>query len=217
VVELGLVLLDDGAVVERWGALLDPERALPEDVTRITGIKPEDLRGAPTFAAIAPALRARLQGRLLAAYNASFDRGFLLQELHRCGAEPPDAAWVDPLVMAKQLQRGQGKMKLGVVAERLGIALEEAHRAVADAECAALVLLALAEQMPADLDATLDQLEAWEAAQNAARAGWRRSPRGGTGGAIADDGPRDALGPGYPHGDELDPVRFMFLRGTGRR
>ncbi|MEY3015104.1 MAG: hypothetical protein RIT45_3839, partial [Pseudomonadota bacterium] len=78
------------------------------------------------------------------------------------------------------------------------------------------VLLALAEQMPADLGEALDLHEAWEAAQNASRASWRNRRRGATLAAVADGGPHDALGPGYPHGDELDPVRYMFLRGTGR-
>ena len=27
---------------------------------------------------------------------------------------------------------------------------------------------------------------------------------------------RNALGPGYPHGDELDPVRYLYLRAAGR-
>lgn len=216
VVEIGCILLDDGAVSERWGTLVDPGMPLPADTTRITGITPDDLVGAPRFEAVVGELLRRLEGRLLSAYNASFDRGFLLHELDRCGKQLPDGAWIDPLVLAKELQKGQGNMKLGTVAKRLDIPLVEAHRAVADAECAGLVLLALAEQMPADIGEALDLHEAWEAAQNAARASWRNRRRGATLAAVADGGPQDALGPGYPHGDELDPVRYMFLRGTGR-
>ncbi len=216
VVEIGCILFDGGAVTERWGLLIDPEMPLPLDTTRITGIQPEEVQGAPRFAEVAGELVRRLEGRLLSAYNASFDRGFLLHELDRCGFSMPDGAWIDPLVLAKELQKGQGNMKLGTVAKRLDVPLVEAHRAVADAECAGWVLLALAEQMPADLGEALDLHEAWEAAQNASRASWRNRRRGATLAAVADGGPHDALGPGYPHGDELDPVRYMFLRGTGR-
>lgn len=218
VVELGVVLFDNGAVSDRWGVLIDPEMPLPADTTRITGIKPEDLVGAPVFSAVSDHFLKLLDGRLLVAYNATFDRGFLLHELARVGQSLPSGArWLDPLVLAKRLHKGRGKMKLGIVAKRLGIPLEEAHRATADAECAGLVLKALAEEanLPGDLDEILDLQEQWQAEQEAARAGWRNR-RGSQSISIDTGGPRNALGPGYPYSDELDPIRYMFLRGTGR-
>lgn len=218
IVELGVVQFDGGEPGQRWGKLIDPECPLPADTTRITGIKPEDVAGQPTFEALADAFLEVLGSRILVAYNAAFDRGFLLHELARCGrALPIGARWIDPLVLAKQLHKGRGKMKLGIVAKRLGIPLEEAHRATADAECAGLVLRALAEegQLPADLDAFLDLQEQWAAEQEASRAGWRNR-RGNQSISVDTSGPRNALGPGYPFSDELDPIRYMFLRGTGR-
>lgn len=217
VVEIGVIHFDDGEVSDRWGTLIHPEMELPADTTRITGIRPDEVATAPRFVDIVDDFRARLEGRLLSAYNASFDRGFLLHELARCDRKLPDGAqWVDPLVLARQLQKGQGNMKLGTVAKRLDIDLQEAHRAVSDAECAGWVLIALAAEVPADLGEALDLHEAWEAAQNAQQSAWRNRRGGGTLAAVQDGGPSDALGPGYPHGDELDPVRYMFLRGTGR-
>jgi DNA polymerase III subunit epsilon len=218
VVELGVVLFDNGEVVDRWGVLINPEIELPAVTTRITGIKPEDLTGAPVFSAVTDHFLSLLEGRLLVAYNVAFDRRFLLHELARVGRTLPlDARWLDPLVFAKRLQKGQGKMKLGIVAKRLGIPLEEAHRATADAECAGWVLKALAEEanLPADLDEILNLHEQWQAEQDAASAGWR-SRRSNQNISSDTSGPRNALGPGYPFSDELDPIRYMFLRGTGR-
>jgi DNA polymerase III subunit epsilon len=217
VVEVGIVHFDGGTVTDRWGTLIHPEMELPLDTTRITGIRPADVETAPRFAEVVDEICRRLEGRLLCAYNAGFDRGFLLHELARCDRTLPDGAhWIDPLVLAREQQKGQGNMKLGTVAKRLDIALEEAHRAVSDAECAGWVLIALAAAVPADLSEALDLHEAWEAAQNAQQSAWRNRRRGATLVAAPDAGPSDALGPGYPHGDELDPVRYMFLRGTGR-
>lgn len=217
IIELGVVLFDDGVVSERWGTLLDCGMPLPLETTRVTGIQPADVVGKPSFAAVVDDLLQRLEGRLLVAYNASFDRGFLLHELSRCNRTLPDGAqWMDPLVLAKELQKGQGNMKLGTVAKRLGIELLEAHRAVADAECAGHVLMALALEMPESLSEALDLHEAWEANQNASRAVWRGKSRSTTGVGGGDVTAEEGLGPGYPHADELDPVRYMFLRGTGR-
>jgi DNA polymerase-3 subunit epsilon len=54
-----------------------------------------------------------------------------------------DVDWIDPLVWARELQQGEKSRALGEVAARLGIALENAHRASDDAEAALRVLLAL--------------------------------------------------------------------------
>ena len=61
---------------------------------------------------------------------------------------PPSALrkaveWIDPLVWARELQQGERSRALSEVAARLGIALENAHRAMDDAEAALRVLLAL--------------------------------------------------------------------------
>ena len=212
-----MIAFDGGVVTDRWSQLINPGKDLDPEVTRLTGIKPEDLVGQPGFAEVAPHLHRRLLGRTLVAYNASFDRGFLLHEFNRAGLSlPRGARWLDPLVFAKQLQKGQGNHKLGSVAKRLNVTLEEAHRAAADAECAGWVLLKLAEQMPADYAQVLDLHEKWEAEQEAERAVWksRQQSRGGrAAGPVADsDQPAHVLGPGYPHGDELDPSRYMYLR-----
>ena len=218
IVELGVVLFDSGEISDRWGVLIDPERPLPADTTRITGIKPEDVAGQPRFADVADRFLELIAGRLLVAYNASFDQVFVVEELARASRSLPDSAiWLDPLVFAKEIQRGQGNMKLGTVARRLGVPLDEAHRATADAECAGWILLALADELPAELSELLDLQERWGAKQQAERAPWRsRRRRGALSLAVDTDGPRNGLGPSYPHSNELDPVRHMFLRGTGR-
>ena len=95
-----------------------------------------------------------LRDALPAAYNASFDRRFLHAELSRAGYQddnPPPGirqkiAWLDPLVMAREIYKGRGESRaLGAVAERLGIPLDNAHRATDDAEAALRVLYAFAE------------------------------------------------------------------------
>lgn len=218
VIEVAVVAFDGGVVTDRWSTLLDPLRALDPEVTQLTGIRQEELTGQPTFSAIAPQLLAKLRDRVLVAYNAPFDRTFLLHELGRAGKTlPAGSRWLDPLVFAKELQKGQGGHKLGMVAKRLGVPLEEAHRAAADAECAGWVLLKLAELLPADFSQVLDLHEKWEAVQEADRSVWksRQQRTGGprATGPIDPNLPVNALGPAYPFADELDPVRAMYQRG----
>ncbi len=221
IVEIGVVQFDQGEKVDTWGSLIDPECPLPKDTTRITGIRPEDIVGQPTFSQVADEFLRRIEGRLLVAYNASFDRAFVLEELGRASKSLPGGAiWLDPFILAKEIQRGQGNMKLVTVAKRLGIDLDAAHRATADAECAGKVLFALAADLPGELAELVDLQERWEAKQHAERAVWRaRRPHGAAQQVMQyfdGHGPKNSLGPRYPHSDETDPVRHMFLRGTGR-
>ena len=158
IVEIGVVGFDGGKVSFREGLLIQPGIPIPEESRAVHGITDEELEGAPSFAEALPRIIALLEGRLPVAYNAGFDRGFLLAEVERTrhalpeGKLPPamDAAvaWVDPLVWAREGLKELKSRRLGDVGAHFGIALEQAHRAAGDAEAAGHVLFALADKVP---------------------------------------------------------------------
>ncbi len=150
VVEVGIAIARGGEIVERLNWLVNPGRPIPKEASDVHKITDEDVKDAPTFAAVAREITAALAGCVPAAYNAAFDRAFLGNEIARAGLAdgvPPalhrNVEWVDPLVWARELQQGERSRALGEVAARLGIALETAHRASSDAEAALRVMLAL--------------------------------------------------------------------------
>jgi DNA polymerase-3 subunit epsilon len=156
VIEVGIVVgrAKDGKyeVVARYNWLLNPGVPIPQEARDVHGITDEQVAAAPTFEAVAKEVAEALHGRVPAAYNAEFDKGFLLSEYARIGAvsSPPpalrrDVSWIDPLVWAREIQADQKSRALSEVAQRLGITLEKAHRASEDAEAALRVLWALAE------------------------------------------------------------------------
>lgn len=220
VIEVAVVCFEQGEVVRRWSTLLDPGVPLPAETVRITGITDADVRGKPTFGAVVAEIEELLRDRVPVAYNADFDRKFLAHEFARCGAQLPPHDWLDPLVIARQLQQRTSEvrlgMKLGQVAQRLGIPLEEAHRAEADAECAGRVLVALVKgaQLPNDLADMLELQERW-AAQEPKRGAWRARKDGDLL-AAKYDGAANELGAAYSLSNELDPWRYLVLRAAGR-
>lgn len=153
VVEVGVAIAREGEVVERKNWLVNPGRPIPSEASAIHGIKDEDVSGAPPFEAIVHEVTAALEGCVPAAYNAAFDRAFLYGEVARAGglgsgAAPAlckDVEWIDPLVWARELQSEERSRALGDVAARLGIAVQNAHRASDDAEAALRVLLVLSQ------------------------------------------------------------------------
>jgi DNA polymerase III subunit epsilon len=156
IVEVGIVIARGGDIVERRNWLVNPGRPIPKEASDVHKITDEDVKDAPPFAAVAEEVAAMLAGCVPAAYNAAFDRMFLSNEVART---PVGAAasvtpalrrnvdWVDPLVWARELQQGERSRALGEVAARLGISLENAHRASDDAEAALRVMLVLARDV----------------------------------------------------------------------
>ena len=157
VVEVGVAIARGGAIVERKNWLVNPERTIPKEASDVHKILDEHVKDAPVFAMVAHEVAAAIAGCIPAAYNAVFDKAFLTAEFARAaqvtsvasasagGASllRKDLEWLDPLVWARELQQGEKSRALGEVAARLGIALENAHRASDDADAALRVLLAL--------------------------------------------------------------------------
>jgi DNA polymerase-3 subunit epsilon len=149
-VEVGIVLGASGHIRERKSWLIHPGMPIPKESSDVHGIKDEDVADKPPFAEVLPEILATLRDAIPAAYNAAFDRAFLLAEVSRAGAlptDPPPALrrevdWIDPLVFARELYKEEQSRALGEMAQRLGISLERAHRATDDAEAALRVLYA---------------------------------------------------------------------------
>lgn len=181
VVEVGVACFVRGELTQTKNWLIQPGVPIPEQAINVHGITDAMVANAPGFAQVAEELCAVLAGHLPVAYNASFDRKFLRAELSRAGIvnAPAPAAqagvvWVDPLVWARELMADEKSKRLTDVCEKLGIPLNDAHRAWADAEAAGRVLLALAPRMPRAYAELVRIQEQYSARQEAELADWRR-------------------------------------------
>ncbi|MGZ3416277.1 MAG: 3'-5' exonuclease [Polyangiales bacterium] len=188
IVEIGIVVGIRGEVVKRLNWLINPGIPIPDAAREVHGIGDDDVKDAPTFDKIAGEVAEALRGVVPAAYNATFDRSFVAAELSRSGlvleAFPaclrPEIEWVDPLVWARELQKYEKGKKLGEVAARLGVALENAHRASDDAEAALKVLYAFGvdTRVPRAYGALVQEQRRLGRAQEDSFAMWRnRNPR----------------------------------------
>ena len=185
VIEIGVVMGRAGEPTTRHNWLINPGMPIPAESTNIHGIKDEDVADKPAFSEVAEELIEVLRGTVAAAYNASFDKGFLLEELARAGMAseglPPalqkSVTWIDPLIFARELYKGRGESRaLGAVAERLGISLERAHRATDDAEAALRVFYAMAEdsRIPDNYASLVQEQRRLQRQQQEAQRFWRK-------------------------------------------
>lgn len=167
----------DFTIQDVVSCLLDPGIPITEDITRITGIRSVDVKGAPTFADVAEEFLQLFGGcRYAIAYNAPFDQKFIVAECVRAHMAPPRCmseragALIDPLVWGRWKARGYGKgaNKLGPMAARLRLEVpDNLHRADVDAILAGRVLGALAHHLPRKLVDVIDLQTILRAEQDA--------------------------------------------------
>jgi len=184
VVEVATVRWDGTSRDDRLSCLVNPGRPIPKEATDVHGITDADVADKPPFSAILPDLVEALIGRIPLAYNAHFDRQFLMEEYNRSAVEElksvpafrRNVEWIDPLVWVREVQQNERSKALGEVCQRLGIPLANAHRATDDAEAALLVFRAVLpdSRIPRTYAAFLQEQRRLGRQQDEERARWRR-------------------------------------------
>ena len=148
IVEIGCVeLLERRPTGREFHCYVNPQRAMDEGATAVSGITDDFLIDKPIFASIADELLAFIDGAELIAHNASFDMGFLTAEFGRL-EQPVNVAErvsvLDTLLLAREKYPGQ-KNNLDALCKRLGVdnSHRDLHGALLDAQLLADVYLAM--------------------------------------------------------------------------
>lgn len=87
ITEVAVMVHDGYQIVEEYHTLINPDRAIPDFITGLTGINLEMVKDAPGFSEIAPALHTLLANKIFVAHNVNFDYAFLKEEFRRVGIE----------------------------------------------------------------------------------------------------------------------------------
>lgn len=141
VVEIGVVRVDDrGNQISQFESLVNPKR--DAGPTHIHGIEAWELNDAPAFEEIAGDVLAALDGAVLVAHNARFDSGFLNAELQRAGLHELRSEALCTMEVLYAVEPGAPR-RLHDCCSYFGLPCGEAHRAIADAQMAAHLLVYL--------------------------------------------------------------------------
>jgi len=132
VLEVAAIRVEGDEIVREFNTLIDPETYIPASITRLTGIKPADAIGAPTFGDIADELMDIMEGAVFVAHNVRFDYSFLKHEFSLVGLDfTPKLLCTVRLSRAfYSLEKGHSLAKL---IERHNIPVLDRHRALEDA------------------------------------------------------------------------------------
>ncbi len=137
IIEFAVVAIDQNYErLSEHSWLIYPGEDITPEITKITGLKNEDLRGQPTFIEVLPEIEDVFIGKhRLMAHNLPFDIGMLTNELKRIGRQhafpyPPNQ--VCTVQLAADLIFGRRAKMTELYEKTLGKPLAQTHRALDD-------------------------------------------------------------------------------------
>ena len=157
--EVGAVLVGGGELHDRYCSLVSVRRPLGRSIQRLTGITQDMVDDAPEPGDVLRRLAGMLDGRVLVAHSASFDRRVLRDACARAEVPWPGGPVLCTVALARRFAPLARQRKLAPLAATLGIDVEVVHRALPDAETCARVFCALFHRLSAHA-ATVGEAEA---------------------------------------------------------
>ena len=136
IIEIGAVKVEGGRIVDRYSTFVNPERPIPFEIEKLTGIHDGMVEDAEVIEDVLPKFMEFCQDCIMVAHNAEFDMSFIRENCRRQGIERKFTV-VDTLAMARSMLPDLKNYKLDTVVEAVGGSLENHHRAVEDAESTA--------------------------------------------------------------------------------
>ena len=149
IIEVGIVLLERGEIVEEWSSLVHPGLRIPPSIASFTGIDDSMVADAPRFEDIQAEVMKRLERRLFVAHNARFDYGFLRTEFRRLGVRF-SAPVLCTVKLSRTLYAEHPRHNLDTLMERFGLTCNARHRALGDAQVLPALLCAMEQQRGAE-------------------------------------------------------------------
>ena len=133
ITEVGIMKVKNGEVIDEFSCFVNPEKPIPQKVVEVTNITDDMVKDAETIDKVFPKILEFVGDSILVAHNADFDIGFLKYNASQLGYELNNT-YLDTLRLAKSLFPDFKKYKLGFIADKLGIVVEVAHRALDDVD-----------------------------------------------------------------------------------
>ena len=149
ITEIGAVKVKGGEVLEEFNTYVDPERPIPAEITKLTGISDETVKGAPK---IGEALRSFFDfagDNMLVAHNAArFDMLFIKKYAADCRISFSNA-YLDTLAMSRNINKDLKRHSLDTLVDFYKIKDFEHHRASDDSRALAQIFFIMTEQLKA--------------------------------------------------------------------
>lgn len=133
ITEIAIILHDGEKELDRFESLINPGRAIPYNITQITGINDKMVADAPMFHEVAKRVVEITEGAIFVAHNVRFDYGFLKEEFGRLGYTYTRRN-LCTVRLSRKAFPGLRSYSLGNLIKHFGIKVKDRHRAMADTQ-----------------------------------------------------------------------------------
>ncbi|MCX6174261.1 MAG: exonuclease domain-containing protein [Ignavibacteriales bacterium] len=152
VIEIGIVKIKNGKIVDTFSSFINPGRPVPFYITQITGITTTDVQDAPYFDEVYLQIKEFIGDTILTAHNLNFDYSFLKHECLNQELEVPANNSICTLRLARRMYPQFPSKSLGNLVKQLKIRHRDVHRGLGDATATAKILLRMFKQLREEHD-----------------------------------------------------------------
>ncbi|MBO5907766.1 MAG: PolC-type DNA polymerase III [Clostridia bacterium] len=149
IIEIGAVKIKEGKVLEKFDIFVDPECPIPPEITNLTSITDDMVKGAPKEREAILQFLEFAGDRLLIAHNANFDVGFIRVASERQNI-PFKNPYLDTVGLSKYVNPELTKHKLNIIAEHYKLGDFHHHRASDDAEMLAAIFFVMLDRLKSE-------------------------------------------------------------------
>ena len=146
IIQVGIVVIEDGKIVDHYTTDVNPHEPLDAHIKELTGLTDQRLAQAPDFSQVAREIFDLVEDGIFVAHNVQFDANLLAENLFFEGYELRNPR-VDTVELAQVFFPELEKYSLPILCRELEIPLKHAHTALSDAQATAELLLFLREKM----------------------------------------------------------------------
>ena len=146
IIQVGIVVIEDGKIVDQYTTDVNPHELLDSHIKDLTGLTDQRLAQAPDFSQVARDIFNLVENGIFVAHNVQFDANLLAEHLFFEGYELRTPR-VDTVELAQVFFPKLEKYSLSFLCRELGISLKHAHTALSDAQATAELLLLLRKKI----------------------------------------------------------------------
>ena len=140
ITEIGAVKIKNGEIIDEFQSFVNPGVSIPEKIVKLTGITDEMVQGAPPIDKVLYEFLDFADDSCLVAHNSGFDMSFIRHFADGMGIIIHNSV-IDTLGLSRTLLPHLRRHRLNIIAEDLGVSLENHHRAVDDAKATAEIFI----------------------------------------------------------------------------
>ena len=157
IIQVGIVIVQDGQILQTYERDVNPHEDLTPQIQLLTGISNKRLRKAPDFGQLAEEIYRLIEDTIFVAHNVKFDGNLLAENLFFEGYDLHTPR-VDTVELAQLFFPTLEKYSLSHLAKDLDLDLEQAHTAISDAMATAQLLFKIQEKIAALPKQTVGQI-----------------------------------------------------------